>query len=174
LLTTVDENQDLEAYIYIPTERAAEVRTGLAVDLLDETGAVLAHTAVDFVSPEVDNDLQGILAKASVPKASELLRSGQIVNARVTWNTAQTPTVPVLAVTRIGGQTFVYIVAARGNGYFAHQVSVTLGEPIGNLYPVQAGLRTGDRVILSGIQFLQEGVPVMPLQGPPPTQHAGS
>ena len=29
LLTTVDENKDLEAYIYIPTERAAQVRSGL-------------------------------------------------------------------------------------------------------------------------------------------------
>jgi RND family efflux transporter MFP subunit len=174
LLTTVDENKDLEAYIYIPTDRAAQVRTGLAVDLLDETSAVLAHSTIDFVSPQVDNDLQGILAKAAVPKASERLRDGQIVNARITWSTAQTPTVPVLAVTRIGGQTFVYVAAPRGSGYFAHQVSVTLGEPIGNLYPVQAGLQTGDRVILSGIQFLQEGVPVMPLQGPPPAAHAGS
>jgi RND family efflux transporter MFP subunit len=174
LLTTLDENKDLEAYIYIPTERAALVRTGLTVDLLDVTGAVLAHTTMDFVSPQVDNDLQGILAKAAVPKASERLRNGQIINARVTWNTAQKPTVPVLAVTRIGGQTFVYVAAAKGDGFVAHQVSVTLGEPIGNLYPVQAGLNTGDRVILSGIQFLQEGVPVMPLQGPAPTAHAGS
>ena len=30
VLTTVDENRDLEAYIYIPTERSAEVRQGLA------------------------------------------------------------------------------------------------------------------------------------------------
>jgi len=131
------------------------------VDLLDESGTVLAHTSIDFVSPQVDNDLQGILAKAAIPKSSQRLRNGQIVNARITWSTAPTPTIPVLAVTRIGGQTFVYVAAPQGNGYAAHQVSVTLGEPIGNVYPVQAGLRTGDRVILSGIQFLQEGVPVM-------------
>jgi RND family efflux transporter MFP subunit len=174
MLTTVDENQDLEAYIYVPSERATQVRNGLAVDLLDETGTILAHTAIDFVSPQVDNDLQGILAKAAVPKASERLRNGQIVNARITWSTSQVPTVPVLAVTRIGGQTFVYVAAPKGSGYAAHQVSVTLGEPVGNLYPVQAGLRTGDRVILSGIQFLQEGVPVMPLPSPPPAAHAGT
>jgi len=29
MLTTVDENKDLEAYIYIPTERGGEVRMGL-------------------------------------------------------------------------------------------------------------------------------------------------
>lgn len=173
-LTTVDENKELEAYIYLPTQRAAEVKSGLAVDLLDESGTVLEHTSLDFVSPEVDNELQGILVKAAIPTPSERLRNGQIVNARLTWSTAKTATVPVLAVTRIGGQPFVYVAAAKGSGYSAHQVSVTLGEPVGNVYPVLAGLRPGDRVILSGIQFLQEGVPVQPMEAPPAGAHAGS
>ena len=172
-LTTVDEDKDLEAYIYIPTERAAEASTGLGVDLLDVSGAVLAHTSLDFVSPEVDNNLQGILVKAPVPRSSQQLRNGQILNARITWSTAQTPTVPVLAVTRIGDQSFLYVAAAQGSGFAAHQVTVKLGEPVGNLYPVLGGLNLGDRVILSGIQFLQEGVPVVPMQAPGPQAKAG-
>lgn len=174
MLTTVDENKDLEAYIYIPTDRATKVRTGLAVDLLDVSGAVLARSTLSFVSPQVDNGLQGILAKAPIPRTAQRLRNGQIVNARITWSTSQTPTVPVLAVTRIGGQSFVYVAAAQGAGYSAHQVSVTLGEPVGNMYPVIAGLRVGDRVILSGIQFLQEGVPVQPMGASGPAPHAGT
>jgi hypothetical protein len=101
-------------------------------------------------------------------------RNGQIVNARITWSTDPTPTVPVLAVTRIGGQTFVYVAAAKGSGFAAHQVSVTLGEPVGNVYPVLAGLKAGDRVILSGIQFLQEGVPVQPMGAGGPAGQAGN
>ena len=167
-LTTVDEDKDLEAYVYIPTERAGEARNGLAVDLLDANGAVMAHTSLDFVSPEVDNNLQGILAKAPIPKSSQQLRNGQIVNARITWSAAQTPTVPVLAVSRIGGQSFLFVAAAQGPGFIAHQVSVKLGEPVGNLYPVLGGLNVGDRVILSGTQFLQEGMPVLPMQPPGP------
>ena len=169
MLTTVDENSDLEAYIYVPTERAGLVKIGLPVDLLDESGTVLAHSDLYFVSPQVDNDLQGILAKAPIPKSSQRLRNGQIVNARVTWSTAQTATVPVLAVTRIGGQSFVYVATPHGSGYAAHQVLVTLGEPVGNVYPVVAGLHLGDKVILSGIQFLQEGAPVQPMEAPGPT-----
>ena len=174
MLTTVDENSGLEAYIYLPTDRAAQVRTGLAVDLLDESGAVLAHSNLYFVSPQVDNGLQGILAKAPIPKSAVRLRNGQIVNARITWSTSRTATIPILAVTRIGGQSFVYVAAAQGSGYAAHQVSVTLGEPIGNVYPVIAGLNTGDRVILSGIQFLQEGIPVQPMGASGPAPRAGS
>jgi RND family efflux transporter MFP subunit len=174
-LTTVDEDKDLEAYIYIPTQRATQARTGLAVDLLDASGAVLAHSSLDFVSPEVDNNLQGILVKAPIPKSSQRLRDGQILDTRITWSSSQMPTVPVLAVSRIGGQSFVYIAAPQGAGFAAHQVSVQLGEPVGNVYPVLGGLNPGDRVILSGIQFLQEAVPVLPMQAPgPQTQaHAG-
>ena len=174
LLTTVDENKGLEVYIYVPTERAADVKDGLPVEVLDASGDVLAHSNIYFVSPQVDNGLQGILAKAPIPTSSQRLRNGQVVNARITWKTTQIPTVPVLAVTRIGGQTFVYVAEPKGNGFVAHQVAVTLGEPIGNMYPVIGGLKVGDRVVLSGIQMLQEGVPVMPMQGPPPKPQSGN
>ncbi|GAC1356994.1 MAG: efflux RND transporter periplasmic adaptor subunit [Acidobacteriaceae bacterium] len=163
LLTTVDENRDLEAYVYIPTERASQVRMGLPVDILDTSGEVLAHSTISFISPQVDNGLQSILAKAEVPHSAQRLRNAQLVEARVTWSTAPAPTVPILAVTRVGGQPFVFVAASRGDTYFAHQIPVKLGDTLGNTYPVLAGLKPGDRVILSGLQFLQEGVPVRPL-----------
>jgi RND family efflux transporter MFP subunit len=169
VLTTVDENADLEAYIYIPTERAAQVRLGLPVEILGADGSGLVKSTINFLSPEVDNGMQSILAKAAIPRTQQMLRDQQLVNARITWSTAPAPTVPVLAVVRVNGQPFVYVAAPKGPGYIAHQVAVTLGDTYGNLYPVRSGLNPGDRVILSGLQFLQEGAPVQPL-GPPPTQ----
>ena len=111
----------------------------------------------------MDNGLQSILAKAEIPRTAGLLRNQQLVKARITWSTAPAPVVPVLAVSLIGGQSFVFVATPKGDGYFAHQVPVTLGETVGNNYPVVAGLKPGDKVILSGLQFLQEGAPVKPL-----------
>ncbi|MGI4758148.1 MAG: efflux RND transporter periplasmic adaptor subunit [Janthinobacterium lividum] len=162
MLTTVDEDRDLEAYIYVPTERASLVHNNLPVELLDASGHSLTKTAIYFVSPQVDNGTQSILAKAPVSSAGNL-RNQQIVTARVTWDSKPAATVPVLAVTKIGGASFVYLAAQQGSGYIAHLVGVTLGDPIGNNYPVLTGLKPGDRVILSGLQFLQEGAPVKPL-----------
>lgn len=164
LLTTVDENRDLEAYIYIPAERAAQIRMGLPVEILDNNEQPVENTAVDFISPQVDNGLQGILVKAPVhsEKASEL-RTAQLVKARVIWSTAPTPVIPVLAVTRLGGQAFVYVAQDEGGHYFAHQVAVKLGDPIGNNYAVLDGLHDGDKVIISGTQFLVDKMPVQPL-----------
>lgn len=163
LLTTVDENRDLEAYIYIPTERAAQVRSGLGVDILDNNEKLLEHTTIDFVSPQVDNQLQGILAKASVHSPEVMLRTAQLVKARVIWKTSPIPVVPVLAVTRLGGQTFVYVAQNKDGKYFAHQLAIELGDPVGNNYAVLGGLQNGDKVIVSGTQFLVDGMPVQPL-----------
>ena len=163
LLTTVDENADLEAYIYVPTERAGVVRRGLPVEILDGTGNVLVKSRIDFISPQVDNGLQSILAKADIPRTAQLLRNQQLIRARIIWSTSPAPVVPVLAVSLVGGQTFVYLATPKGDGYIAHQVAVNLGETVGNTYPVISGLKPGDKVIVSGLQFLQEGAPVKPL-----------
>jgi RND family efflux transporter MFP subunit len=163
VLTTVDENADLEAYIYVPTERAGLVRRGLPVEILDSSGKTLVKSRISFLSPQVDNGLQSILAKAEIPRSAEILRNQQLVRARVIWSTEPAPVIPVLAVSLVGGQTFVFIAAPKGDGYIAHQVPVKLGDTVGNTYPVISGLKPGDKVITSGLQFLQEGAPVKPL-----------
>lgn len=171
MLTTVDENKDLEAYIYIPTERAAEVRTGLGVEILDNNSKPIENTSIDFLSPQVDNQLQGILAKA--PVHSTALRNAQLVKARVIWGVTAKPVVPVLAVSRLGGQAFVYVAKNAGNGHFvAHQQAISLGDTVGNDYAVLGGLTNGEKVIVSGTQFLMDGMPVMPLPGGPPSPAA--
>ncbi len=163
MLTTVDENKDLEAYVYIPTERAAQVKPGLEVDLLDTNDKLLDKTNINFLSPQVDGALQGILVKAPVHVAAEVVRNAQLVKARVVWNTVPMAVIPVLAVTRLGGQSFVFVARQQNGHYFAVQQSVTLGDTTGNSYAVTSGLKVGDRVIVSSTQFLVNGMPVMPL-----------
>ncbi len=167
LLTTVDENRDLEAYIYIPTERAAQLHTGLGVDILNSAEQPVEHTAIDFLSPQVDNGLQSILAKAPVRSGAVLLRNAQLVKARVIWSDKPTPVVPVLAVTRLGGQAFVYVAESAGGKFVARQKAVQLGDTVGNEYAVLGGLANGERVIVSGTQMLVDGAPVMPIPSQP-------
>jgi RND family efflux transporter MFP subunit len=163
MLTTVDENRDFEAYIYIPTERTSEVKLGLPVNIVDTDGTLLESTRIYFVSPNVDNGLQGILVKAPLQSLNEKFRTAQLVKARVIWSTTPTPTVPVLAITRIGGQAFVFVAQKSDKGTQAKQRAVVLGDTVGNDYAVLEGLKPGDKVIVSGIQMLVDGAPVQPL-----------
>jgi RND family efflux transporter MFP subunit len=163
MLTTVDENRDLEAYIYVPTERAGDVKMGLGVDLVDNAGNLLEKSKIDFVSPQVDSTLQGILVKAPVHSGPEILRNAQMVKARVIWSTKPMAVVPVLAVTRQGGQSFVFVVHQQSGHFMAWQKPVTLGDMVGNSYSITSGLSAGERVIVSGTQFLVNNMPVLPL-----------
>ncbi len=163
MLTTVDANRDLEAYVYIPTERVSQIKKGLQVVILDNRETELERTAIDFVSLQVDDGLQGILVKAPVKSDLSKLRSLQQIKARVIWTTSSIPVVPVLAVTRLGGQTFVYVATNQDGKYFARQRPITVGDTVGNNYAVLSGLQNGDKVIVSGTQFLVDGAPVQPL-----------
>jgi len=164
VLTTVDEPRDLEAYIYLPTERASQVKQGLDVEINDNNGHLIEKTKINFLSPEVDSSLQGILAKAPVHSTNQALRTEQLVKARVIWGMQPAAVIPVLATARISGQAFVYLARQQGNGYVAHLQSVKLGDTNGNTYAVLDGLKPGDELITSGLQFLADGAPVMPLR----------
>jgi len=164
MLTTVDRTGDLEAYIYLPTERSSEARIGLAVELSDTSGKLLEKSRIDFLSPQVDPTLQGILAKAPVHATPEIMRNAQLIKARVIWSTKQMVVIPVLAVTRQGGQSFVFVAKKGQDGHFvATQTPVTLGDTVGNTYSITSGLSAGDQVIVSSTQFLVNGMPVSPL-----------
>jgi len=165
VLTTVDENKDLEAYIYVPTERSGEVKMGLGVDVEDSNGDLVEKTKIDFISPQVDSTLQGILVKAPVHSTTQILRNAQLIKARIIWSTNPMAVVPVLAVTRQGGLPFVYVMQQQNGHFMAVQKPVTLGDTVGNMYSISSGLNVGDRVIVSGTQFLVNGMPVIPMGG---------
>jgi len=164
MLTTVDENQDLEAYIYVPTERTGQLRMGQEVDITNNSGKLLEKTRIDFISPQVDSTLQGILVKAPVEPTAEL-RNAQIVKADVVWSTKPMAVVPVLAVSRQGEQSFVFVVQQAHGMTLAHRAPVTLGDTVGNNYSIASGLNAGDKVVVSGTQFLVDGMPVVLIGG---------
>jgi RND family efflux transporter MFP subunit len=163
VLTTVDKPGTLEVYVYVPIERAAQLKMNMPVQILDGAGNVIADSRVSFISPQVDNTTQTILVKASIANNKDKLRQSQFIRARVIWGTQNSPVVPVLAVSRIGGQYFAFVAEANDKGaYVARQKPLKVGQMVGNNYVVLDGIKPGDKVIISGTQFLIDGAPVTP------------
>src|SRR5712664_3616700 len=160
MLTTVDEPGALEAYIYVPAERAKNLKTGLPVRLLDTAGNSVSETRITFVSPQVETETQTVLAKATIENPQGKLRIAQQVRAQITWGVHEGPVIPVLAVLRINGQFFAFVAVNEGKGTVARQKPLKLGDTIGNDFVVLDGLKAGEHLIISGTQFLQAGTPV--------------
>jgi RND family efflux transporter MFP subunit len=162
-LTTIDQPGSLEAYVYVPIEHSSQLKMNLPVQVLDSEGKVLANSRVSFISPQVDNTTQTVLVKARIANGNDALRQSQFIRARVVWGTHKNPQVPILAVSRLGGQYFAFVAEAQNGGSFvARQKPLTIGQTVGNDYEVQGGIKAGDKVIVSGTQFLLDGAPVIP------------
>lgn len=164
VLTTIDQPGSLEAYVYVPIEHSSQLKMNLPVQVLDSEGKVLANSRITFISPQVDNTTQTVLVKARIANADDALRQSQFVRARVVWGTHKSPEVPILAVSRLAGQYFAFVAEPQnGGGFVARQKPLKIGQTVGNDYEVQDGIKPGDKVIISGTQFLMDGAPVTPM-----------
>lgn len=163
LITTIDAPEGLEAYISVPLERAAQLRQGLTVELLDMDNHVIASNPITFIAPRADDATQSILVKATLQRRPPGVRVQQYVRSRIVWTNEPTLSIPVVAVNRISGQYFVFVAeAGQGGAFVAKQKPITVGELIGDSYVVRSGVKEGEQVIVSNIQKLQDGVPVKP------------
>ena len=162
VLTTVDDNTGLEVYVNVPVQEAPKLKLGLAVRLMSETGEVLLTERVSFIAPSVNDDTQTVLVKTPLEGRAGQFRGDQFIRARIVWSVAPGLTVPIVAINRINGVYFAFVAqpGERG-GLVARQRQVTVGPVLGNDYVVLGGLSAGDRLIVSGVQKIGDGVPVV-------------
>ncbi|MEI6669586.1 MAG: efflux RND transporter periplasmic adaptor subunit [Acidobacteriota bacterium] len=159
VLTTIDLNQALEVYVPVPVDRSRDLKLGLPIQLLDTQGAPLASATVTFISPRVDDQTQSILVKARLAGDGRL-RSSQLVRARIVWRQVDALAIPLLSVVRINGQPFVFVVQDKDGHMVASQRQVQLSRIVDNNVVVTKGLASGERIVVSGVQKLDNGVPI--------------
>jgi RND family efflux transporter MFP subunit len=166
VLTTVEDNAGLEAYIKVPVQEAPKLTLGLPLRLVDEAGKVQTESRISFVAPSVDEATQTVLVKAPIEADLGRLRADQFVRAQIVWSSEPGLTLPVVATQRINNQYFVFVAEESGEGLVARQRPVTLGPIVGNAYVLLDGVKPGERLILAGTQKIGDGAPVQAL--PPP------
>ncbi|MDZ8026097.1 MAG: efflux RND transporter periplasmic adaptor subunit [Nostoc sp. DedQUE11] len=184
-LTTLTRNDSLELNIAVPLEEAKKLRLGLPVQMLDAQGKAIATGKVSFISPDASLDSQTVLAKANFGNSRSQLLNRQSVQTKVIWDERPGILIPVTAVSRLGGETFVFVAEAPTQApdqtatqaptqasaqnskpgapkLVAQQKPVKLGAIEGNNYQVIEGLKPGDKIVVSGILNLTNGAPISP------------
>ena len=194
-LATITQNQDLDLEIAVPIDEAPRLRTGMPVDLmLFGSEAVIATGSIRFISPTTDTTTQTVLAEARFSTPSQPLQDDQRLEVRVIWNSRPGLLIPTTAISRLGGETFVFVPGepdppAAGEApppnappggqadgpppVVAKLQPVELGDLQGNEYQVLEGLNPGDTIITSGLLNLRDGVPIDPQEGGSPSDSPG-
>ena len=113
-----------------------------------------------FVDRNVDPATGTILMEAAFPNPGGIVRPGQYarVRAAVDLKTGAI-LVPQRAVSELQG---IYNVAVVGGDDTVEIRMVKPGARIGTLWVVDEGLKTGDRVVVEGLQKVRPGVKVKP------------
>jgi len=170
-LTTITQNQVLEVQISVPIENAPRLKMGQSVELLDAQDKPLVKGNVAFISPSINPQTQSVLVKANFNNGANQLKANQFVRARLIWDSRSGVLVPTSAISRLGGQDFIFVaenVSANGKTQLvANQKTIKLGKITGNKQEVLEGLTTKDQIVVSGILQLQNGAPIAPLSDPP-------
>jgi RND family efflux transporter MFP subunit len=166
-LTSIIQNKTLNLSLKISADRTSELRLGLPVQLIgDKDNDMLRTGRISFISPQVDAQNQQILAKASFPNPEGILRDGQKVRAKVIWKRSPGVAIPATAVSRVAGQTFIFVAQTQGgqgqSKLVARQKPIKLGEIQGNNYQVIEGVKPGEKIITSGLLNLSDGAPIIP------------
>jgi RND family efflux transporter MFP subunit len=172
-LTSVDQDNLVEAYVYVPITKAGTIKPETRVALLGEDGKTVCEEKPSFVSPQVNVDTQTVLVKTICPNDGRL-RSAQVLKARMIWSRRPGLTIPTVDVTRQAGQYFAFVVESGSDGgLVARQKPITVGAIQGNDFVVTGGLSPGVEIVGSSIQKIHDGSPITRMS-PEPEPGAGS
>jgi membrane fusion protein, multidrug efflux system len=152
------------AYLWTESEarRRGQEVPQLTIKLLLSDGSVHPHQGkFVFIDRAVDVKTGTIRVRAEFPNPDKVLRPGMFARIKVDVGTRpDSILVPERAVTELQGKNFVWVVGADNK---ASQRPIKVGEPIGENVLVLEGLKSGERIVVEGLQKVREGAPVQPM-----------
>jgi membrane fusion protein (multidrug efflux system) len=118
---------------------------------------------VDMVDGQFDKTTGAVTLRATFPNANGLLRSGNTGTIRLALAHPDVLLVPTAATVELQDRVFVYAV---GDSNKVSRQAITIQGKSGANYLVSEGVKNGDRIVLQGVDHLQEGQIIQPTQAP--------
>ncbi|SNS58218.1 membrane fusion protein, multidrug efflux system [Sphingomonas laterariae] len=142
----------------------------VSVTLILEDGSTYAPAGhLDFLDMAVDESTGTVSLRAEFPNRQRILLPGQFVRARVEAGINPNGILVPQRAVQISQQGAAVVIVGPNNIATARPIKV--GNLQGNSWVVTEGLKTGDRVIVNGLQKVRPGQPVT--ISPPAGQAAG-
>lgn len=154
-MLTLDESTAYRLEVRLDDSRAALVHAGAAVDVRIDASATTVAGHVGEIA-NVDPASHSFLVKIDLPAAPDL-RSGQFGRAWFPGAPRRALTISATALVRRGQLTFAFLVEP---GRRVRLRPVSIGAASGDRVELLAGLRAGDRVVVSPDPSLGDGAAV--------------
>lgn len=134
------------------------------VSLVMADGSVYPETGVvDAINGQVNRTTGAISLRATFPNNDHVLRSGNTGTLKMEERQTGALTVPQVATTELQDKIFVYTLQPDNR---VKQQAIEVTGKSGKQYIVQSGVKPGDRIVLSGLDKLTDGMEIKPLNVP--------
>jgi len=142
----------------VPDGVVGYLRPGLGVEArTDAYPQRLFAGDVAAVDTAFEVETRSLMVEAHLPNPDGALRPGMLLNVELIIDRRRDAlVVPEAALVLRGDESYVY----RVSDGTARRVAVRTGQRRAGLVEIRAGLAAGDRVVLRGVQKVQDGVPV--------------
>lgn len=118
---------------------------------------------VDMIDGQFDKNTAAITVRATFPNANGILRSGNTGKVRLQIQHDDAILIPQSATIEMQDKVFAFTVNAKNE---VTKTPVTISGKSGANYLISEGLKAGDKIVLSGIDKLQEGQLIQPVTNP--------
>lgn len=127
--------------------------------ILADNSAYTAAGKIDMVDGQFDKSTGAITLRATFPNPKGLLRSGNTGRVRLEIQHGDAILVPQSATIEMQDKVFVFTVDKENK---VTRSPITIIGKSGTNYLIKDGVKTGDQIVLSGIDKLQEGQQIQP------------
>ncbi|MGV3760983.1 efflux RND transporter periplasmic adaptor subunit [Parapedobacter sp.] len=134
------------------------------VSLVMADGSVYSEQGVvDAINGQVNRTTGSISLRATFPNPNDVLRSGNTGTLKMEERQPGVLTVPQVATTDLQDKVFVYTLSPDNT---VKRQAIEVAGKSGNNYIVKSGISADDRIILSGVDKLSDGMAIEPLNVP--------
>ncbi|KRB59860.1 efflux RND transporter periplasmic adaptor subunit [Flavobacterium sp. Root186] len=127
--------------------------------ILADNNAYPQTGKIDMVDGQFDKTTGAITIRATFPNANGTLRSGNTGRIRLGLQHDDAILVPQSATVEMQDKVFVFSV---GKDNKVTKTPITIVGKSGTNYLIKEGVKTGDQIVLSGIDKLQDGQAIQP------------
>jgi membrane fusion protein, multidrug efflux system len=160
LLTSLSNNKEVYTYFNVSEpeyldykSRAKNAEKNTATLLLANNQPHKYKGVIETIEGEFDKNTGSIAFRAKFPNPELLLKHGETGKVQLTNSIKDALIIPQKATFEMQDKIYVFVVDEKNT---VHTRNIAIKQKLPNLYIIESGVTTNDKILLEGIQFVKD------------------
>lgn len=159
-ILVIQQLNPLKVVVNVNEEEFPKVRVGMPVKVsFDVYQGEVFEGRVHLIHPEIDQTTRTFKVEVTINNTSGKVSSGMFARVTFNYGSIDNIVVPDVAIQKQQGSGVRYVYVLEPNNTVKY-IEVDLGTRFENRYEVKNGLNNGDKVVVSGMSKLADGMEV--------------